>query len=266
MRAYHARDGRVIWNEDHIGPAILHGDRILAGRQSCELLTGKLIQRDDPLTGRQVEWTWKRNHGCNTPLASQHLLLFRSGAAGYCDLSNDGGTGNFGGFRSSCSNNLIAAGGVLSVPDYTRTCTCDYQNQSSLALMHMPDVEVWTEFPLTEDKDVRHLALNLGAPGCRRADDGTLWLNFFSGAEIEYNEPGYYCRHSSVVRGDGKLNWVAASGCRSIRRLTINPRRSEPSKFTVRLLPIPTTTKVQTLFDVTLGAQARSRISILSRR
>ena len=254
MRAYHARDGRVIWNEGHSGPAILHGDRILAGRQSCELLTGKLIQRDDPLTGRQVEWTWKRNHGCNTPLASQHLLLFRSGAAGYCDLSNDGGTGNFGGFRSSCSNNLIAAGGVLSVPDYTRTCTCDYQNQSSLALMHMPDVEVWTEFPLTEDKNVRHLALNLGAPGCRRADDGTLWLNSFSGAEIEYNEPGYYCRHSSVVRGNGKLNWVAASGCRSIRRLTIDPRRSEPSKFTVRLhFCDPDNDQIgKRMFDVTL--------------
>ena len=179
----------MIWNEGHSGPAILHGDRILADRQSCELLTGKA----DP-TRRSPHGSTSRLD-LETQLRLQHaaglaaLAAVPFGAAGYCDLSNDGGTGNFGGFRSSCTNNLIAAGGVLSVPDYTRTCTCDYQNQSSLALVHMPEVEVWTEFPLTDDKDVRHLALNLGAPGFRRADDGTLWLNYFAGAEIEYDEP-----------------------------------------------------------------------------
>ncbi len=235
MRAYRAADGIAIWKEAHRGPAILHGDRIIIDRQICELLTGKLIQRDDPLTDQPVNWTWNRNYGCNTPQASQHLLLFRSGAAGYCDLTNDGGTGNFGGFKSSCTNNLIAAGGVLSAPDYTRTCICDYQNQTSLALVHMPEVEVWTEFPLSDDKDVRHVALNLGAPGFRRADDGTLWLNNFVGAQVEYQEPGYYCRHVSAVQGDGTLNWVAASGCRGIQRLTLNPGRKEPATFTVRL-------------------------------
>jgi hypothetical protein len=235
MRAYRAADGTAIWKEAHRGPAILHGDRIIIDRQICELLTGKLIQRDDPLTNQPVDWTWNRNYGCNTPQASQHLLLFRSGAAGYCDLTNDGGTGNFGGFKSSCTNNLIAAGGVLSAPEYTRTCICDYQNQTSLALVHMPEVEVWTEFPLSDDKDVRHVALNLGAPGFRRAEDGTLWLNNFAGAQVEYEEPGYYCRHVSVVQGDGKLNWVAASGCRGIQRLTLNPGRKEAATFTVRL-------------------------------
>lgn len=212
----------------------LHGDRIIADRQVCELLTGKLVQRG--LTGQPVDWTWQRNYGCNTPLASQHLLLFRSGAAGYCDLTNDGGTGNFGGFRSSCTNNLIAAGGVLNIPEYTRTCTCDYQNQSSVALIHMPDVRgVWTEFPLSNQGAVQRLALNLGTPGFHRAEDGTLWINNFAGAQVEYDQPGYYCRHTSNIQGDGKLNWVAASGCRGIRRLTLNPGRKESATFTVRL-------------------------------
>jgi hypothetical protein len=71
-------------------------------------------------------------------------MLFRSGAAGFYDLANDGGTGNFGGFRSSCTMNLIAAGGVLTIPDYTRTCTCSYQNQTSVGLIHMPEAEMWT--------------------------------------------------------------------------------------------------------------------------
>jgi hypothetical protein len=99
----------------------------------------------------------------------------------------------------------------------------------------MPDVEVWTEFPLPEDKNIRTLALNLGAPGHRRADDGTLWLNKFDGAVVEFDGEGYYCRHSSSVVGDRELNWVAASGCRGIRRLSIDPGRDEPATFTVRL-------------------------------
>ena len=100
----------------------------------------------DPLTGAAVEWAWSRNYGCNTPAASENLLTFRSGAAGYYDLCNDGGTGNLGGFRSSCTNNLIVADGVLNAPDYTRGCTCSYQNQASLALAPMPDAEMWTFF------------------------------------------------------------------------------------------------------------------------
>ena len=111
-----------------------HGDQA-----ACELLTGRPKMRLDPITGQSVEWTWTRDYGCNTPVASQCLLTFRSGAAGYFDLLNDGGTGNFGGFRSSCTNNLIVAGGLLNVPDYTRNCTCSYQNQCSLALVPMAE-------------------------------------------------------------------------------------------------------------------------------
>ena len=135
--------------------------------------------REHPLSGEPVEWTWSRNYGCNTPLASEHLLTFRSGAAGYFDFCNDGGTGNFGGFRSSCSNNLIVAGGLLNAPDYTRTCVCSYQNQTSLALIHMPEVETWTSFGAqTPKQPVRRVGINLGAPGDRKADDGTLWLEY----------------------------------------------------------------------------------------
>ena len=67
------------------------------------------------------------------------------------------------------------AGGLINAPDYTRTCTCSYQNQTSLALVNMPDVEVWT-YPAMKKPagPVRRLGLNLGAPGDRRAEDGTL--------------------------------------------------------------------------------------------
>src|SRR5439155_1098623 len=150
--------------------------QILKDKSACDVLTGEPYKVRDPLTGQLVEWTWTRTYGCNTPAASECLLTFRSGAAGYYDLLNDGGTGNFGGFRSSCTNNLVVAGGVLVAPDYTRTCTCSYQNQTSVGLVHDPDAEMWT-FPgaQTVSGPVKRVGINLGAPGCRKAPDGTLW-------------------------------------------------------------------------------------------
>ena len=75
--------------------------------------------------------------------------------------------------------NLIVADGVLNAPDYTRTCTCSYQNQTSLAMIHDPSAEMWTFNDLPWDgKPVRRVGINFGAPGDRRADDGTLWLDW----------------------------------------------------------------------------------------
>src|SRR5262249_18791578 len=148
--------------------------------------------------------------GCNTPAASEHLMTFRSGAAGYCDLSGDCGTGNFGGIRSGCTNNLVVAGGVISAPDYTRTCTCSYQNQTSLALVPMSEAEMWTSFGKRQGQGpVRRLGLNFGAPGDRKADDGTLWLEYPSvgGAsptvrvKMSVQPLEYFRHHSSRIQG-----------------------------------------------------------------
>ena len=148
MTAHRAKYGDVIWSSDvsYGGPVMLHGDTIITDRYAYDLLTGKQKMRKDPLTGKEMPWEFKRNYGCNYAIAGEYLLTFRSAAAGFFDLANDGGTGNFGGFKSGCTANLVPANGVLNAPDYTRTCSCSYQNQTSLALVHDPDVEIWTEY------------------------------------------------------------------------------------------------------------------------
>lgn len=246
MRAYAAASGDVTWeNKSFTGPAMIHHDTILMQGSACELLTGEKRMREHPLSGELVEWTWSRNYGCNTPMASENLLTFRSGAAGYFDLCNDGGTGNFGGFRSSCTNNLVVAGGVLSAPEYTRTCTCSYQNQTSVALVHMPEVETWTSFgSQTAKQPLRRLGINFAAPGDRKADDGTLWLEYPSvgGAspglsiKTEPEKLEVFRRHSSQVDGQG-LTWVAASGVTGLRSFKIDlaGEDDEPRRYTVRL-------------------------------
>ena len=148
MVTYRGRDGRFLWSNDTSrgGPYMIHGDTIITDRYAYSILTGEQKMRVDPLTGEERPWVFTRNYGCNYAIASENLLTFRSAAAGFYDLVTDGGTGNFGGFKSGCTSNLIVADGVLNAPDYTRTCSCSYQNQASLAMVYMPDVEVWTDY------------------------------------------------------------------------------------------------------------------------
>ncbi len=244
MRAWKGADGRALWSEAHVGVPIINGRTIYTEGKAYDLLTGKVKKRQHPLTGLSADWIWSRNYGCNTPMASRNLLVFRSGAAGYFDLIADGGTGNFGGFRSGCSNNLVVAGGVLVAPDYTRTCTCSYQNQTSLALVHMPDVEQWTFLGTREiNGPIRRVGINLGAPGDRRAEDGTLWLEHPATPGVSPpvavatvpEQPEWFRRHSSRV--EGRLNWVGASGAVGLRSIsvTLDKEGAAERPFTVRL-------------------------------
>jgi outer membrane protein assembly factor BamB len=231
MRAYRAGRGSVLWHEPRYrGPAMIRGDIILKDKSACDLLTGAPVTRLDPLTGQRLEWTWTRDYGCNTPLASEHLLTFRSGAAGYFDLAGDGGTGNFGGFRSGCTNNLIVAGGVLTAPDYTRTCTCSYQNQTSLGLVHMPEAEMWTYFGYRDvSGPIRRAGINFGAPGNRKAANGMLWVEYPRAGgpsprlpvTLTPLNPETFRHHPSWVKA-GDLKWVASSGLKGLTSATID--------------------------------------------
>ncbi len=240
MSLHEGPTGRLLWRTDaaYAGPPIFYHDTIVTQGAAYDLGTGEPRQRQHPLTGESLPWQFARNYGCNTAIGCVNLLTFRSAAAGYFDLAHDGGTGNLGGFRSSCTSNLIAADGLLNAPDYTRTCTCSYQNQCSLALIHMPDVEMWTFNPIASSgQRVQRMGINFGAPGDRRAADGTLWLDFPSvggpspdvpiivrgiaaGAETTDDTPQYVRRHMSVVE-TREPRWVFASGVRDARELRI---------------------------------------------
>lgn len=235
MVAYRASDGKMLWQDlskEYNGPCLLLRDRIITnGGGGFEL---------DLLTGVKTGWNYKRMYGCNTAVGSQNLLTFRSGAAGFCDLAGDSGTGNIGGFRSSCTSNLIIADGVLNAPDYTRTCSCAYQNQSSLALIHMPGAEQWMFSSLSSPP--AEFALNLGAPGDRRGPEGMMW---FDQPSIGGNSPKLpvkiegksirSVRHhmSRIENGDEAISWVASSAVVGIGKLQQETAREQT--YTVRL-------------------------------
>jgi len=248
MIAFQGKTGAQLWknNARYSGPCILYHDTIITDPNQYNLLNGEQIQQTNPITHEEYPWAFKRNYGCNYTIAGEHFLAFRSGAAGFFDLENNAGTGNFGGFKSGCTSNLIAAGGVLNAPDYTRTCSCSYQNQTSLALYHDPSVEIWTFniFSLGEEKAIQRLGLNLGAPGDRVDHDGTLWLEFPVNdspspdlyVDIQPENPRWFVHHSSRY-AEHDLRWVGASGAEDIRQLTIHVASDQKQRtYTVTLL------------------------------
>lgn len=247
MAAYSGSDGKLLWHRlvEYSSVPILHGDRIITRGKMLSLLSGEPQYREHPLTGERILLSWKRNYGCNYPIASENLITFRSAAAGFYDLVGNSGTGNMGGFKSGCTSNLIAADGVLNAPDYTRTCACSYQNQTSLAMVYDPDVEIWTFNDIDRGLwPVKRVGINFGAPGDRIAENGTLWLDYPSrggpSPDIPVKVSGenvkWFCHHSSRIEGDG-LKWVAASGVRGLSGVTLtlaeNPMGNKP--YTVRL-------------------------------
>src|SRR5262249_27431993 len=107
-------------------------------------------------------------------------------------------------------------------------------NQTSLALVNMPDTEMWTYSQFGMDAEpgdrIERVGINFGAPGDRRAEDGTMWLEY---PGIGGDSPGltvavggtnaaYFRRHASQVT-DERLPWVTASGVRDCEIITIIP-------------------------------------------
>lgn len=261
IRAYLGSDGTVLWDRAmaYTGPIAINGKTLLTaiywrnsgkpyqmstaqeGRR-LELLTGKDVLRQHPLTGEDMPWTYWRTYGCGTANVSKHLVLFRSGAAGFADLEHDGGTGSLGGFRAGCTASMIAADGVLLAPDYTRTCTCSYQNQTSLGLIHMPGLDVWTANHMGRGTGkVTRLGINLGAPGSRRAENGTLWIEHpRSGApapaadvHVAPNNVAWYRNHPLLFDDSKGYHWVAASGGEGVETIRID--NLDHANYRVRL-------------------------------
>lgn len=268
FRAYQGADGRLLWdrkvafNRPGGGHRLWHnwllaGDTLIlesyrdkdAGFSGYDLLSGADKLRRSPLTGVEQPWGFRRMGGCTKNVCCPNLVLFRSQSAGYYDLGADGGTANLGGFRPGCKNSLIPAGGLLNAPNYASGCTCNYPVFTSLALLHMPQVEQWStnDYPY-DGHPVRRLGVNLGAPGDRRAGDGTLWLDFPSVGGTSPDVPvvaepagiRWFYRHSSRLRG-AVPGWIAGSGGEGIETLKVRlgaAKAGEPAPpaYTVRLV------------------------------
>lgn len=282
-----ATSGQTIWSKDanyRIRPLVV-GREIIAEPWAFDLYTGKPRTRTNPLTGEDEPWKFGRpGHHCGPIAASPALMFFRSGTTAYYDLEADSGTRHFAGHRLGCWINAVPANGLLLVPEASAGCVCLFSIAATVAFEPREDRQLWGIY-CGEPKytPVRHMALNLGAPGDRRDASGRLWLAFprpTSREGLEFKPeaavafaPGgaFFSRNAESVRVAGaEPDWVFASGARGLTRFSlrlIGP--GEPkSSYTVRLLftPEPGERPGQRVFEVRLqGKTAAAALDVAAR-
>jgi outer membrane protein assembly factor BamB len=129
--AYDAQRGEVAW-EAQVAPGqpwILRGDTaLLQSGQIVDLRTGKPAGDAFSL----------RRGGCNYAVAGEQLILLRDRSACYVDVDTRHKQPLYA-VRSGCSNSLIAADGLLSVPNFAVGCVCNYPVQTSFAMVHVAE-------------------------------------------------------------------------------------------------------------------------------
>ncbi len=232
-------DKVIVWNDrviDQRGPGAAY-----------DIKTGDPVIRRNPITNKPVPWEFtKSGHHCNYAVGSPNLLTFRAAEAGFCDIAS-GTTSRLQGFRSGCRNSLIPADGILNAPNFAHGCSCGFSLFTSLALVNLPQSEVWGYSALNlnaAEDTIERVGINFGAPGDRLASNGTLWLDYpnVGGSSpavtvtLNPDKPRWFQQHSSLVEGDD-MKWVAASGFEGDAAVTIalNAKSETPRPYTVRL-------------------------------
>ncbi|HYE99704.1 MAG TPA: PQQ-binding-like beta-propeller repeat protein [Planctomycetota bacterium] len=200
-------------------------------------------ERINPMTGEAEPRVFPKSYGCDGGVDYGHVYTMRSGTPAFYDKRIESGTIHVGGPRSGCTNSIIPANGVLSVPYFYDGCTCSYPLPTAVALASRPPShEQWATWGPGEATKLRRVGVNLGAPGDRMTEAGTLWLDYPAvggpspalAITTEPPAPEFYYRHSVFIEGGAGWPWVAASGARGLRRLTLSGLRPD-LRFTVRL-------------------------------
>ncbi len=245
IRAMHGSNCYTLWSrkktgvgfkghpENLVHKVILWKDRVIDQRGpgvAYDIQTGAEKTVVHPLSGEDVSWEFtKIGHHCNYAIASEHLMTFRAGTAGFFDLDT-GGTSHLEGFRSGCRNSLIPANGVLNAPNFANGCICSYSIFTSLAFVHVPENEKWSYSALKPPAGpIERLGINLGAAGDRTAESGTLWLDYPSvggpspdvRVTMHPESPSTFRCHSSQVAGAAP-RWVCASGVKGVTSISIS--------------------------------------------
>jgi hypothetical protein len=279
MAAYNVLTRSKFWDKEikYTNPPIIHNDKIYTEGAGFLLLSGEPLTETDPVTGEVMKWSFKREYGCGIVAASEHLLTFRSASAGFINLEAFDGTANLGGWKPGCSTNLIVADGVLNSPDYTRTCQCPYQNQTSLALVSMPWMSYWTNSNYKwNGKQIRQLGLNFNAPGDRSSDSNVLWFEYpyIAGASpeipVKIDTAGFTkFRKEPYTIISESTPWVSASSLGGIRsvEITLSNEEVTESSYTVKLyFSEPENIKQgERVFDIAIqGVKVTDNIDIVS--
>ena len=144
-----------------------------------------LRPRLHPLTGEPGPRIFRTGTGtCGGFDFSASSVIKKSGAAkvlGIYDFSDDSGLHTFIGVSGGCGPTTLTSQGMVIVSESKARCVCNFPFRTTLAMApaHRRLNEDWAIFFDRDiDTQLRRARINLGAPGDRRDDGGTLWLGY----------------------------------------------------------------------------------------
>jgi outer membrane protein assembly factor BamB len=267
VTALSAENGEFIWSRplNYMVRPLLIKDEVIIEPRKCNLYTGEIKTRIHPVTGEHVPWEFYRpGHTCAATAGNENCLFYRSYNTAYYDLKEDKGLSYYGAIRPGCWINMIPGNGLVLFPEASSGCTCSFPLRTSVVLKpeKNEEVEDWSLYishgPLTP---VEHLAINLGAPGDKKDDNGTIWFGYprpdittdimsytnegIAGVNFDINEEiyegmGYYSYDSKGLSIEGtNYPWLFTNGCVGLSKCEIplinNYFGEKAGIFTIRL-------------------------------
>lgn len=250
-----ADTGKEIWarDADYMNRPAIINNMVLAEPWAFDLKTGAEQKRVSPITGEETNWQYSRpGHHCGVVTATPNMMFFRSGFIGYYDLYEDSGTRHFAGQRLGCWVNALPANGLLVIPEASAGCVCLFSITSTVVLEPREDrAAAWGIYSVSGSQTpVKKLAVNLGAPGDRRDQFGTLWLGYprpsIAGRmEYKFTLPtkfatggGFYMLNDESTKVDkADTPWLYASGARKLTQieLPLLGKDDPAAKYNVKL-------------------------------
>ncbi|MBN1348893.1 PQQ-binding-like beta-propeller repeat protein [candidate division KSB1 bacterium] len=256
VTAMSTKTREVLWSRplNYMTRPLILDDLVIIEPRACDLFTGKTKMRTHPVTGQTVPWEFYRpGHTCASTAATQTGLFYRSYNAAFYDLARDQGLTYFGAIRPGCWINMIPANGLLLFPEASSGCTCSFPIKSTVVLKSQSPERAgdWAVY-ITHGAmtPVKHLAINLGAPGDRKDAGGTIWLGYprpntnygvkFELQEVVTKGMGYFSKdiRSSKIKGT-ETTWLFDSGCLGLKECRLplidDGWGEKPGVYTVRL-------------------------------
>ncbi len=254
--AYSSDTGKFLWGgrRNYRKRPIIVGDYIYAEPHAWNLKTGEPKTYTHPLSGRQEQFSFFRGYiGCGHLLGSGGALFGNLRGIAHLNLDSRCGYTPLGNMSLACGLGAVPAGGVYAAPEGRSGCTCATPIFTSIVLYPRRkarsfSVGVPAGVAAPESTPVRHVSINLGAPGFREDEQKTLWIPYpaRSGGGIlgdwlpVYQHDDTMCyRHSDdLLQIEGtRTPWVFTSGYAHTKPLSftlIDPAQ-EPARYTVRL-------------------------------
>lgn len=258
LYAFDTKTGKMLWGgaRNYRKRPVIIGDYIFAEPSAWHLRTGAVKMELDPVTGKERPVNYLRGYsGCDHLVASAKALFGNASTGGmaHINIEDSNGYTPLSSLMFACGTGAVPANGIFIAPEGRSGCTCATQIHASLALYPRETGRAWSFAARgageVEMATVKKLAVNLGAPGQRRGDEGKLWIGYRGGGSAggryssffpryKHNDSDFTYQASDLFQISGTRNpWIYSSAMQSRKELVFRlvPEGHSQAKYTLHL-------------------------------